>query len=230
MNTIDVPPYSATLFSRGRPRGGHKTAREQVPSLCRFRRHRQRDCCRSPRTPRRVDNEVHVATSSLVTPVTYIQPELQYHLQQASQKTALCQRTTSMSATSATQPHAQSSAPSVTPPHDDLKHSRRRTLAVKTPGPASFALRTNTSPIHRSPVRRLASAGHCDPSGLSPTRKSALFSGLPLTQLLEDCARSENGTLSTPDLRRLHEMIHARHGGAYPSQRAAGNRAEQHSR
>ena len=102
---------------------------------------------------------------------------------------------------------------------------RRRPLTVGTPPPAALAAAqpaAATSPINRSPVRRLASAGHYGPSAMSPTRKSALFSGLPFTELLESCARKGDSSISTPDMRRLHGMIQARHGGAYPAQRPAG--------
>ena len=54
-------------------------------------------------------------------------------------------------------------------------------------------------------------------SGEVPARKPALFSGLPFTELLESCARKGDGSISTPDMRRLHGMIQARHGGAYPA-------------
>lgn len=114
---------------------------------------------------------------------------------------------------------------------DVRKRSGRRPLTVSTPDQAQRGICTASSPIIRSPVRRLASASHCGPSGMSPTRKSALFSGLPLTELLEGCARRENGSLSTPDLRRLHEMIQSRHGGAYPTSAASrGNRTDHYSR
>ena len=94
---------------------------------------------------------------------------------------------------------------------------RLRPLSVDTPAAPTDAhtMTASTSPILHSPVRRLSAVSAQNGStNLSPKRKSALFSGLPLTELLEGC-RGGDGTLGTPDLRRLHTMIQARHGGAY---------------
>merc|ERR1719440_1643343 len=78
---------------------------------------------------------------------------------------------------------------------------RRRPLSVGTPaaGAPLCSAAARRSPMHPrlSPTRRLATAGACG------EEVRAGLSGLPLTELLQGCAKND-GTLSTPDLKKLH--------------------------
>eukprot|EP01045_Picozoa_sp_COSAG04_P016446 COSAG04_NODE_1373_length_7033_cov_5.180560_4_plen_179_part_00 len=80
---------------------------------------------------------------------------------------------------------------------------RRRPLSVGTPaaGAPLCSAAARRSPMPRlSPTRRLATAGACG------EEVRAGLSGLPLTELLQGCAKND-GTLSTPDLKKLHAKI-----------------------
>jgi len=81
---------------------------------------------------------------------------------------------------------------------------RRRPLSVGTPaaGAPLCSAAARRSPMHPrlSPTRRLATAGACG------EEVRAGLSGLPLTELLQGCAKND-GTLSTPDLKKLHAKI-----------------------
>ena len=84
---------------------------------------------------------------------------------------------------------------------------RRRPLSVGTPAAGAplcaAAAHPRLSPMHPrlSPTRRLATAGACG------EEVRAGLTGLPLTELLQGCAVKNDGTLSTPDLKKLAKNI-----------------------